>query len=162
MKRRHFIRLSAAASAAALTPFQLQAALGSFMPFADCDLSNRKLVLVYLHGGNDGLNTIIPLNQYDAYSKLRPTIRVPESGTNKYITLDSTLSDEQQVGLHPSLVSFKNLYDQEKLRIFQSCGYPEVNGSHFRSTDLYLTGNDGASGLNGEDSGWVGRFMESN
>lgn len=162
MNRRHFIRLSAAASAAAMTPFQLQAALGSLMPFANCDISNRKLVLVYLHGGNDGLNTIIPLDQYDTYRNLRPTIGVPDSGTEKYITLDSTLADDQQVGLHPALTSFKNLYDQEKLRIFQSCGYPNVNGSHFRGTDLYLTGNDGASDLNGEDSGWVGRFMENN
>ena len=42
----------------------------------------------------------------------------------------------------------------------QSVGYPSQNKSHFKSTDLYLTGNDGNSLLNGEDTGWMGRFME--
>ena len=161
MERRKFIKLSAAASAIGLTPFQLQAALKSFVPFADCpDISNRKLVLINLAGANDGLNTIIPLNQYDIYSNLRPTIKVPNSGLNKYITLDATLPETQQIGLNPALTSFKSIYDKGWLRVMQSVGYPSQNKSHFKSTDLYLTGNDGNSLLNGEDSGWIGRFME--
>tara|TARA_R110002050_G_scaffold104052_4_gene213224 strand:- start:14883 stop:16511 length:1629 start_codon:yes stop_codon:yes gene_type:complete len=161
MKRRNFIKLSASASVIGLTPFQLQAALKSFMPYLECpDISNRKLVLINLAGGNDGLNTIIPLNQYDIYSNLRPTIKVPISGANKYIKLDSTLPDDQQIGLNPALTGFKSLYDKSWLRIMQSVGYPSQNKSHFKSTDLYLTGNDGNSLLNGEDTGWMGRFME--
>ncbi len=161
MKRRQFIKLSSAVSAVALTPFELQAALKSFLPFANCpDISNRKLVLINLAGANDGLNTIIPLNQYDTYSNLRPTIKVPETGINKYITLDGALPDNQQVGLNPALVGFKSLYDEGIFRIMQSVGYPSQNKSHFKSTDLYLTGNDGNSALNGVDTGWMGRFME--
>lgn len=161
MERRKFIKLSAAASAIGLTPFQLQAALKSFVPFADCaDISNRKLVLINLAGANDGLNTIIPLNQYDLYSNLRPTIKVPDSGLKKYITLDTTLAETQQIGLNPALTSFKSIYDKGWLLILQSVGYPSQNKSHFKSTDLYLTGNDGNSLLNGDDSGWIGRFME--
>ena len=88
MKRRHFIKLSSAASAIALTPLELQAALKSLLPYVACpDVSNRKLVLINLAGANDGLNTIIPLNQYDTYSNLRPTIKVPESGANKYFII---------------------------------------------------------------------------
>jgi uncharacterized protein (DUF1501 family) len=161
MKRRNFIKLSASASVIGLTPFQLQAALKSFTPYMACpDISNRKLVLINLAGANDGLNTIVPLNQYDTYSNLRPTIKVPESGLNKYITLDSTLPNNQQIGLNPALTGFKNLYDKSWLRIMQSVGYPSQNKSHFKSTDLYLTGNDGNSLLNGADTGWMGRFME--
>lgn len=161
MKRRNFIKLSASASVIGLTPFQLQAALKSFMPYVECsDISNRKLVLINLAGANDGLNTIIPLNQYDIYSNLRPTIKVPISGANKYINLDSTLPDNQQIGLNPALIGFKSLYDKSWLRIMQSVGYPSQNKSHFKSTDLYLTGNDGNSLLNGTDTGWMGRFME--
>lgn len=161
MKRRHFIKLSSAASAIALTPFELQAAVKSFMPYANCpDISNRKLVLINLAGANDGLNTIVPLNQYDTYSNLRPTIKVPISGANKYINLDSTLPDNQQIGLNPALTGLKSLYDKSWLRIMQSVGYPSQNKSHFKSTDLYLTGNDGNSLLNGKDTGWMGRFME--
>lgn len=161
MKRRNFIKLSATASVIGLTPFQLQAALKSFMPFMECpDISNRKLVLINLAGANDGLNTVVPLNQYDIYSNLRPTIKVPISGSNKYINLDNTLADNQQIGLNPALIGVKSLYDKGYLRIMQSVGYPSQNKSHFKSTDLYLTGNDGNSLLNGEDSGWMGRFME--
>ncbi len=161
MERRKFIKLSAAASAIGLTPFQLQAALKSYLPFEGCpDISNRKLVLINLAGANDGLNTIIPINQYDTYSNLRPTIKVPNSGLNSYITLDSTLPENQQIGLNPALTSFKSIYDKSWLRIMQSVGYPSQNKSHFKSTDLYLTGNDGNSLLNGVDSGWMGRFME--
>ena len=161
MKRRNFIKLSASASVIGLTPFQLQAALNPFMPYIECpDISNRKLVLINLAGANDGLNTIVPLNQYDIYSNLRPTIKVPISGTNKYINLDSTLPDNQQIGLNPALTGFKSLYDKGWLRVMQSVGYPSQNKSHFKSTDLYLTGNDGNSLLNGNDTGWIGRFME--
>jgi uncharacterized protein (DUF1501 family) len=161
MKRRNFIKLSASASVIGLTPIQIQAALKTFMPYVECpDISNRKLVLINLAGGNDGLNTVIPLNQYDIYSNLRPTIKVPITGINKYINLDSTLSDSQQIGLNPSLTGFKSLYDKGWLRVLQSVGYPSQNRGHFTSTDLYLTGNDGNSLLNGEDTGWMGRFME--
>ncbi|TWO32513.1 DUF1501 domain-containing protein [Seonamhaeicola sediminis] len=160
MKRRNFIKLSATASVIGLTPFQIQAALKTFFPFNCPDISGRKLVLVNLAGANDGLNSIVPLNQYDIYSNLRPTIKVPESGYNKYITLDSTLPENQQVGLNPALASFKPLYDKGILRIVQGVGYPSQNKSHFKSTDLYFTGNDGNSMLNGVDTGWIGRFME--
>lgn len=161
MKRRHFIKLSSAASAIALTPFELQAAIKSFMPVANCpDISNRKLVLINLAGANDGLNTIVPLNQYDIYSNLRPTIKVPISGANKYINLDTSLPDNQQIGLNPALLGLKSTYDKGWLRVMQSVGYPSQNKSHFKSTDLYLTGNDGNSLLNGTDTGWMGRFME--
>ncbi len=161
MKRRNFIKLSASASVIGLTPIELQAALKSFIPFVECsDISNRKLVLINLAGANDGLNTIIPLNQYDTYSNLRPTIKVPNSGSNKYLTLDTSLPDNQQIGINPALTGFKSLYDKGWLRIMQSVGYPSQNKSHFKSTDLYLTGNDGNSLLNGTDTGWMGRFME--
>ena len=46
------------------------------------------------------------------------------------------------------------------LRIVRGVGYPSQNKSHFKSTDLYFTGNDGNSVLNGADTGWMGRFME--
>ena len=161
MKRRNFIKLTTTASAIGLLPFQVKASLKLINNKLNCDLSNRKLILINLAGGNDGLNTIIPINQYDLYSNLRPSIKVPNSGTNSYITLDSNLDDNQQIGLHPAMTGFKNLYDENKLRIIQSVGYPSQNKSHFASTDIYNTGNDGESWDNGGDSGWIGRFMES-
>ncbi|CAL2082913.1 DUF1501 domain-containing protein [Tenacibaculum sp. 190524A02b] len=160
MKRRQFIKLASTASAIGLMPFELKAMLKT-AAIADCgDLSNRKLVLINLAGGNDGLNTLIPINGYDMYANLRPTLKIPNSGTNKFLNLDSTLPENQQLGLHPALSGFKSLYDNDQLRIIQSVGYPSQNKSHFASRDLYSTGNDGNSWDNGSDSGWIGRFLE--
>ena len=161
MKRRNFIKLTSTASAISLLPSQVTASLNIAKSFLDCTISNRKLVLINLAGGNDGLNTIIPINYYDIYSNLRPSIKVPSNGLNSYINLDDTLDETQQIGLHPSLTGFKNLYDNDLLRIIQSVGYPSQNKSHFASTDIYSTANDGNSWDNGNNSGWIGRFMES-
>ena len=161
MKRRNFIKLTSTASAISLLPSQVTASLNIAKGFLDCNISNRKLILINLAGGNDGLNTIIPINYYETYSNLRPNIKVAENGTNAYINLDESLSENQQIGLHPALIGFKNLYDNNLLRIIQSVGYPSQNKSHFASTDVYLTANDGNSWLNGNNSGWIGRFMES-
>ena len=161
MKRRNFIKLTSTASAISLLPSQVTASLNIAKNFLDCTISNRKLVLINLAGGNDGLNTIIPINYYDVYSNLRPSIKVPSNGLNSYINLDDTLDETQQIGLHPSLTGIKNLYDNDLLRIIQSVGYPSQNKSHFASTDIYSTANDGNSWDNGNNSGWIGRFMES-
>ena len=161
MKRRNFIKLTSTASAISLLPSQVTASLNIAKSVLDCTISNRKLVLINLAGGNDGLNTIIPINYYDIYSNLRPSIKVPSNGLNSYINLDNTLDETQQIGLHPSLTGIKNLYDNDLLRIIQSVGYPSQNKSHFASTDIYSTANDGNSWDNGNNSGWIGRFMES-
>jgi len=161
MKRRNFIKLTSTASAFSLLPSQVTASLNIAKSFLDCTISNRKLVLINLAGGNDGLNTIIPINYYDVYSNLRPSIKIPSNGVNSYINLDETLDETQQIGLHPSLTGIKNLYDNDLLRIIQSVGYPSQNKSHFASTDIYSTANDGNSWDNGSNSGWIGRFMES-
>ena len=149
MKRRNFIKLTSTASAFSLLPSQVTASLNIAKSFLDCTISNRKLVLINLAGGNDGLNTIIPINYYDVYSNLRPSIKIPSNGVNSYINLDETLDETQQIGLHPSLTGIKNLYDNDLLRIIQSVGYPSQNKSHFASTDIYSTANDGNSWDNG-------------
>ena len=79
MERRKFIKLSATASAIALTPLEMKGVM-EMQEVKNCNFSGRRLVLINLDGGNDGLNTAIPINQYDLYSNFRPTIKVPESG----------------------------------------------------------------------------------
>ena len=63
------------------------------------------MVLIELPGGNDGLNTIIPINHYGQYYNSRANIAIPQAGLRSYITLDSTLPDNQQIGLHPDMVA---------------------------------------------------------
>jgi uncharacterized protein (DUF1501 family) len=161
MKRRNFIQLTSSAGAFAMLPTEVFALFKSAGMTSCPDLSTKKIVLIQLAGANDGLNTVVPINQYDKYASLRPTIKLSNSGANGIINLDTTLSLQNQVGLHPSLTGFKSLYDQGFLRIIQGVGYPIQDKSHFKSTDLWLSGGDGTPANNYIESGWIGRFLEN-
>lgn len=161
MKRRNFIQLTASASALSLLPTEVFALFKSAGMTTCPDINGKKIVLIQLSGANDGLNTVVPINQYDAYAALRPNIKLSNSGSNGIINLDTTLPLANQVGLHPSLTGFKSLYDNGLMRLIQGVGYPIQDKSHFKSTDLWLTGGDGTPANNILESGWVGRFLEN-
>ena len=168
MKRREFIKLSSTASALGLLPYEVGAALKLANTSLNCgDISNRKLVLIELKGGNDGLNTLIPYDQYGYYSQtLRPDIYIPVNNYNDQVVEASFTGTNKDLIFNPALMQgninsgFKGLYKDGTLRVLQSVGYPAANKSHFASIDLWATGNDGNSWDNGKDSGWMGRFME--
>jgi uncharacterized protein (DUF1501 family) len=111
--------------------------------------NDHVLVLIQMVGGNDGLNTVIPLDNYGDYVAARSNIAIPQGKV-------LTLSKDPTTGLHPSLVGLKGLYDADKLAILQAVGYPFPDGSHFRSTDIWLSGADSDKYL---DTGWTGRFL---
>ncbi len=164
MNRRKFLKNSSALSAAPLvlnkvplSPFATPKMMESF----NCDTSDRALVVIFMMGGNDGLNTIVPIDQYSKYRNYRPTIYIPDSGSNKYITLDTTLDANQQTGLHPNMTAFKAMYDNGLAHIVQNVGYPSANKSHFKSTDLWLSGGDGHGANAGIKSGHFGRFLDN-
>ena len=161
MKRRNFIQLTASASALTLLPTEVFALFKSAGMTTCPNVNSKKIVLIQLSGANDGLNTVVPINQYDAYAALRPNIKLSNSGSNGIINLDTTLPLANQVGLHPALTGFKNLYDNGLMRLIQGVGYPIQDKSHFKSTDLWLTGGDGTPANNILDSGWIGRFLEN-
>src|SRR5690606_17222606 len=108
---------------------------------------DRKLILIFLNGGNDGLNTVIPLDQYSNLFKARENVLVPENLVLK-------LRDD--VGLNPGLAGLKELYDEGKLHVLQSVGYPQPNFSHFRSTDIWTSASDSDKVVS---SGWLGREL---
>ena len=135
MKRRDFIhKLShAAASPFVLPPFV------SDLRFAHPNsiLNNTAqqgniIVLIKLNGGNDGLNTVIPLDQYAPLRNARPHVILPE---NRIISLG-----DHDLGLHPSLTNFKSLYDEGRMKIIQNVGYENPDFSHFRSMDILGNG----------------------
>lgn len=111
---------------------------------------DRVLVLIQLNGGNDGLNTVIPLDQYSKLMAARQNIAIPET---KVLSLTGTSA----TGLHPALAEMRNLYNNGKVSIIQSVGYPNPDYSHFRSTDIWLSASD--SNVN-ENTGWMGRFLD--
>jgi uncharacterized protein (DUF1501 family) len=122
--------------------------------------SDNVLVFIQMHGGNDALNTVVPIAQYNEYYNLRPNIALPDSGTRKFINVDTGISEEMQVGLHPDMLGFKALYDEGKAVIVQNVGYPDMNGSHFRGRDIVMMGIDGTSASDNYSSGWMGRFLD--
>jgi uncharacterized protein (DUF1501 family) len=134
-------------------PIRSLAATSPFL-FNPCDVTERSMVIIFLNGGNDIINTCVPIDQMSAYAQFRPDIMLPESSL---ITLDATLPDEQQLGLHPALSGFKNLYDEGMLKIVQRVGYDQPNRSHFKALDNWLTGSGGA--LQNKPTGWLGRFL---
>jgi uncharacterized protein (DUF1501 family) len=166
MKRRNFLKIL---PSAAITPFVVDGF--HLRPFANrrmagilgsCDgLDERSIVLIQLKGGNDGINTLIPINQYDTYANLREQIRIPDSGADQYIPLDNTLPDNKKIGLHPAMTALKEMYDNGLVQIIQGVGYESPNQSHFKSTDLWLSGGDGTPDNFNIHSGWMGRALQS-
>lgn len=106
------------------------------------------LVVLQLAGGNDGLNTVIPMGN-DEYRKSRPTIGVPEA---------SILKLDPQTGLHPSLSGLASAYQEGHLAVVQGVGYPNPNRSHFRSTEIWATAVDSNKSSN---TGWIGRYFDN-
>jgi len=162
MNRKEFLRLTTAAAVG--TPFLLNGmtaqVMNNFqdMPMVANNVNDRVLVIVRLAGANDGLNTVIPISQYSNYVALRPNIHIKNTGSNKYIELDSTLQDNQLSGLHPALTGFKNLYDGGKMAVVNGVGYPSPNFSHFRSQNTMFAGRDGTNN-NFLPSGMFGRYL---
>lgn len=108
--------------------------------------TNRVLVLIQLSGGNDGLNTLVPVEN-DLYYNARPTLAINKS---------TTLSLASGLGLHPSMAPLMDRYQQGHMAILQNVGYESPDLSHFRSTDIWVSGSDAATL---ETTGWVGRYL---
>ena len=161
MNRRSFIKKLPIALGAPMVingmPITALAGNSYLQKMAAASTNDKVLVIIQLHGGNDGLNTIIPMDQYSRYYHLRPNIAIPDSGKRSYIALDSTLAVEDQVGLHPDMIAVKEMYDHGQVAIVQGVGYENVNGSHFRSRDIWFMGGGYDDQL---DSGWAGRYLD--
>lgn len=107
------------------------------------------LVLIQLNGGNDGLNTIIPLDKYDILGNVRSNIIIPE---NQLLNVD------QNMAFHPVMDGIRAVYDDAKMTIIQDVAYPNQNRSHFRSTDIWNTGSPAEEFWT---TGWLGRYFEN-
>jgi len=118
----------------------------------------RVLVILQMHGGNDGLNCCIPVAKYSEYYNARPNIAIPAANSlRKYVALDSRLEENSQIGLHPDMIAMKGLYDQGRMTVIQGVSYKNNNGSHFRGRDIWFMGGSYNDYF---DSGWVGRYLQ--
>jgi uncharacterized protein (DUF1501 family) len=164
--RRQFLKRSSAVSAAALlgpglftNPFVRRA-------LADT-IGDRYLLVIFLDGGNDGLNTVVPVTDgggtlRTAYEAARGTgtggLRLtPADLTNTLIGLDPTGA---QLALHPGFGGLKQLYDLGQVAVIQGCGYPNYSLSHDESRHIWMAGDP--NNLNGGANGWVGKHLAAN
>lgn len=161
MKRRSFLKNIGYAAGGSLMlnglPLSVMARNGEMQRIAASSANDRVLVIIQLHGGNDGLNTIIPVNQYSQYYNLRPNVAISDRGKRSYIGLDSTLPEKKQAALHPDMSGIKEMYDHGKVNIVQAVSYENMNGSHFRSRDIWFMGGSYDEYLG---SGWMGRYLD--
>lgn len=164
MKRRDFIKTTGAVMSApillnglpvsAITNSSLVSALAS-------SPTDRVLVFVQMQGGNDGLNMVLPIDKYNYLSATgqnggRQEILIPDTAGLKFIR--GGVDQYTNTRLHPAMGSFASQYSLDKLCVVQGAGYANQSFSHFRSTDIWMSGSD-PSVI--EDSGWVGRKLDN-
>lgn len=141
--RRSFLKQSALATSAWLIPGFLKAFDGKPMPAGE-----KRLVVIQLSGGNDGLNTVVPYRN-DVYYQVRPQLGLPAS---------SVIKVHDELGFHPALEKLARLYHQGELAVLNNVGYPNPDRSHFRSMDIWHTAADSSEYLS---TGWLGRFLDA-
>ncbi len=106
----------------------------------------KRLVVIFQRGAADGLNIVVP-HAESSYYAMRPTIAIPRQNV---IDLDGFF------GLHPSMASFKPLWDQGHLAIVHAAGSPDITRSHFDAQD-YM--ESGTPGVKSTEDGWLNRTL---
>ena len=153
MKRRSFLSLGIGVGGSSLLynglPLYSRSAGNMLEDNLMSDDKGRVLVLLQLNGGNDGLNTVIPLEEYSRLAQYRPTLIIPEN---------ALISVSDQLAFHPALQGFKSLYEERQLQIVHSVGYPDQNRSHFRSTEIWMTASEAKEV---KQTGWLGRYLDA-
>ncbi|MEO7264018.1 MAG: DUF1501 domain-containing protein [Ferruginibacter sp.] len=143
-KRKEFLQVSSLATASFMVPKFLKAFERPMM----VPPGNKVVIVIQFSGGNDGLNTVIPISN-DIYYKQRPRLG---------ITKEKALGLTTDAGLNPALESFKALYDDGSLAIMNGVGYPNPDRSHFRSMDIWQSASDSKDYVN---TGWLGRYLDA-
>ena len=156
MKRRDFLKYTVppAAATAMLGSIPVRA-IGMESPLIRAlmespDDTDHVLVLVQMNGGNDGLNMVIPIDNYASYQAARSNVAIPQ---NRILSL----TGNSKSGLHPSMTGIRTLFNEGKAAIVQAVGYPQPDFSHFRATDIWMSASDSNQYVN---SGWAGRYLD--
>lgn len=146
--RRNFLRTLGLAGAATAVSANLPVTGLFGFPLATSlvnNFSDRKLVMIRLKGGNDGLNTFVPLYNLAQYQSARPTIAHAES------SLDGLTAE---FGIPPAMAPLRSLWDDDAMRVVNGVGYPDHSLSHFTSSDIMDSGD---ANVEENGSGWLAR-----
>ena len=143
-KRKEFLQIGSLATASLMMPKFLKA----FEKTAAVPPGNKVMVVLQFSGGNDGLNTVIPITN-DIYYKSRPRLGISK---------DKALRLTDEAGINPALPFLKDLFDEGSLGIMNNVGYPNPDRSHFRSMDIWQTATDSNQYAT---TGWLGRYLDA-
>jgi uncharacterized protein (DUF1501 family) len=156
MKRRDFLKntipaatvLPAVLNGYSVKAFNQNSPLVQALQMQTTD-NDHVLVIIQLNGGNDGLNTVIPISNYNLYYNARTNVAIEE---NKILRLNGVA----ETGIHPAMTGLQQLFNDGKAKIIQAVGYPQPNFSHFRSTDIWMTSSNSTQEIY---TGWAGRYL---
>jgi len=144
IKRKEFIQVGSLATASLFLPKFMKAFEAPKM----VPPGNKVMIVLQLSGGNDGLNTVIPIRN-DLYYNARPKLGIKK---------EEALMLTDEVGLNPALSFFKDLHDDGSLGIMNGVGYPNPDRSHFRSMDIWQSASSSSEYIN---NGWLGRYLDA-
>ncbi len=149
MKRRKFLERVAFATGGMLIPVGRQ----SWVAKGTNQVANpQRLVVIFLRGGIDGLNVVVPHQETDYYN-LRPSIAIPYPGEPAgVIDLDGFF------GLHPTLSALIPLWNKKNLAFIYNSGLNDGTRSHFEAQD-YM--ESGTPGIKSTPDGWMNRLLAS-
>ena len=165
--RRQFIQRTGLATAGTLLGPSLFENLFVRQAMADT-IGNRYLVVLYLDGGNDGLNTVTPYasgalrSAYDGYRRTNGGGINLSQGSLAGTTIGTDPATGTQLALHPGFSGLKQLYDLGKVAVVQGCGYPELQPLARRGQDHLADGEPARGSARtpapaGSDGTWPSR-----
>jgi len=112
------------------------------------------LVNIFLRGGMDGLNTVVPFGEGALYYDKRPTLAIPEPSTRPLTAIDL----DGYFGLHPALRPLKEVWDADALTIIHAAGSIDPTRSHFDAMEYMERGTPGSKTT---PSGWINRHLQT-
>lgn len=154
LTRRYFLQ----STGAALTYLGVAPAIGSagllgLKPRAV--RAGRTLVCIFLRGGADGLNLVVP-HAEDHYYTLRRSLAVPRPGTAAGEAGAGAIDLDGRFGLNPRLSALKPLFDEGLAVAAHAVGYDRNTRSHFEEQDTWETG---VAGNTINSDGWLNRHL---
>jgi uncharacterized protein (DUF1501 family) len=168
VNRRSFIRyaaLTAAGNAAGLRPF------GALNSLAQSATDYKALVCVFLFGGNDANNTLVPFDTtgYGNYAAIRGPLALPQTGTGSLIQL----AQAPNFSLNPNLPEMATLFDSKVAALVTNVGtlVAPITKAQYKSgaavpTNLFSHPDQQLEWQNAAQSGsmqtgWAGRIADS-
>lgn len=159
MRRRSFIKNSTLGLGVVSSMTLDKMELSAFQPASFANENDKIVIVVQLFGGNDGMNTITPYEWDMYYNQFRPTLHIPQKSV-------SIIHKDKGMAMHPSLTQgvkggMLGLFNEGKLGVLSGLGYHNPDFSHFRSTDIWLSGIVPSSTSQPLPTGWLGRYFDT-